>query len=96
VNSKKIRDHVTLKFSFLPPPALTCQISQITMTFSDDYATVLFPFIKMYKDCKNEKGRHSVVTKAAEAVRSSRDEMEVESALPKEVETVCLPFFIFI
>lgn len=58
------------------------------MTFSELYGKVLFPFIKKFEDAKNEKGRKTVVNKAADAVKKSKDLLENAEDLPKDLPTV--------
>jgi hypothetical protein len=58
------------------------------MTFSELYGKVLFPFIKKFEDAKNEKGRKTVVSKAADAVKKSKDLLENAEDLPKDLPTV--------
>lgn len=61
------------------------------MTFSDNYADVLLPFVEKYKTSENEKARKVVVRNAADAVRESRNLREDDSVdLPKDLQTVCL------
>ena len=61
------------------------------MTFSDNYADVLLPFVEKYKMSENEKARKVVVRNAADAVRESRNLREDDSVdLPKDLQTVCL------
>ena len=61
------------------------------MTFSDNYADVLLPFVEKYKTSENEKARKVVVRNAADAVRESRNLHEDDSVdLPKDLQTVCL------
>ena len=59
------------------------------MTFSDEYADILLPFLDEYKSAKNEKARKAVGRKAADALTESRDLREDEAHdLPKELQTV--------
>jgi hypothetical protein len=86
-----------LKVDFcLYSPTFACLnilLLQISMAFSDDYATILSPFVEKYKTAKNENARKSVLKNAADAVKKSRDLREDNvTELPKELETVC-PYF---
>lgn len=58
------------------------------MTFSELYGKVLFLFIKKFEEAKNEKGRKTVVSKAADAVKKSKDLLENAEDLPKDLPTV--------
>jgi hypothetical protein len=61
------------------------------MTFSNDYADILLPFVENYKTAKNEKARKVVVRNAANAVTESRNLREdAAEDLPKDLQTVCL------
>jgi hypothetical protein len=61
------------------------------MTFSDEYADVLLPFLEQYKSAKNEKERKAIGRDAADALTESRNLREDEAHdLPKELQTVCL------
>jgi hypothetical protein len=63
------------------------------MTFTKEYGSILLPFVNQYKAAKNENGRKAVVKSAADAVASSRDQLEDKGAdLPKDLPTVC-PIF---
>jgi len=60
------------------------------MTFTDDYAEVLSPFVDNYKTAKNEKERKAVLRNAADAVSESRNLREdAAEDLPKDLQTVC-------
>jgi hypothetical protein len=58
------------------------------MIFSELYSKVLFPFIKKFDEAKNEKARKMVVNKAADAVKKSKDLLEIDEELPKDLSTV--------
>jgi hypothetical protein len=65
------------------------------MTFSKIYGNIILPFIKQYKDAKNDKSRNVVIANAADAVKKSRETLEDNSVdLPKDLQHVCLFFFI--
>jgi hypothetical protein len=65
------------------------------MTFSDDYAVFLLPFIEKYKNAQNQKGRKEVLRNAAEAVMKNSNLREDKTVdLPKDLPTVCF-YFIF-
>jgi hypothetical protein len=60
------------------------------MTFTEDYAEVLSPFVENYKTAKNEKERKAVLRNAADAVSESRNLREdAAEDLPKDLQTVC-------
>jgi hypothetical protein len=61
------------------------------MTFTQLYGSVLAPFIKMFKEAKNEQGRKTVITNAADAVKKAKDLLEEVDDLPKDLQTVCIP-----
>ena len=64
------------------------------MTFSEEYATVLSPFLEQYKKANNEKERKAVLRSAADAVTETSNLREEKAAeLPKDLEKVC-PFII--
>lgn len=65
-------------------------ITKIQMTFTQLYSGVLTPFIKTFKEAKNEQGRKAVVKNAAEAVRKAKDLLEEVDDLPKDLQTVCI------
>lgn len=58
------------------------------MTFTELYGKVLLPFIKKFKEAKNEKARKTVIHKAADAVKNSKDVLEIDEDLPKDLPTV--------
>jgi hypothetical protein len=59
------------------------------MTFSEDYGSILLPFVEKYKAAKNEKARKAVLKTAADAVSKSRDLLEDHTTeLPKDLPTV--------
>jgi hypothetical protein len=59
------------------------------MTFTEDYATVLQPFVDEYRIAKNENARKAVVQDAADAVSKSSDIREDGGdELPKDLKTV--------
>jgi hypothetical protein len=61
------------------------------MTFSEEYATVISPFIDQYKTANNEKERKTVLRNAADAVTESANLREDKAAeLPKDLLRVCL------
>jgi hypothetical protein len=64
------------------------------MTFTEDYAATLLPFIEQYIKAKNENARKAVVQNAADAVSKS-GELREDGAddLPKDLKTVC--YFLF-
>lgn len=67
------------------------------MTFSDDYASILLPFVEEYKAAKNDKGRKAVLKNAADAVSKSRNLREDNvTELPKDLPTVCDFIFLII
>jgi hypothetical protein len=70
------------------------------MTFTDDYAGILLPFVEKYKTAKNEKARKAVLKNAAEAVSKSRDLREDNvTELPKDLPMVRLfiyPYYIVV
>lgn len=66
------------------------------MTFSDDYASIILPFVEKYEMAKNEKARKAILKTAADAVSKSKDLREDDATeLPKNLEVVC-PFFVVI
>jgi len=65
------------------------------MAFTDDFKTVLAPFLKKYAVAKNETERKRVAKNAVEAVSKSKDLLEEKEVdLPKDLETVCLPILL--
>ncbi len=63
---------------------------QINMTFTEDYAAVLLPFVEEYKKSKNGNARKVIVQNAADAVSKSGDLREDGAEdLPKDLKTVC-------
>lgn len=60
------------------------------MTFTEDYAAVLLPFVEEYKKSKNGNARKAIVQNAADAVSKSGDLREDGAEdLPKDLKTVC-------
>jgi hypothetical protein len=60
------------------------------MTFTEDHAASLLPFVEQYKKAKNENARKAVVQNAADAVSKSGDLREDGAGdLPKDLKTVC-------
>lgn len=57
---------------------------------------MLFPFIIKFKNAKNEKGRKTVIENAVDAVRKSKNLLELEDDLPKDLPTVCICYFVYI
>ena len=62
------------------------------MAFSKLYSGVLAPFVEKFKEAKNEKSRKTVVNNAADAVERSKDLLEDQEDLPKDLQTVCISF----
>jgi hypothetical protein len=63
----------------------------ISMTFSEDNAAILLPFVESYKEAGNAKERKSVIKNAADAVSNSNDLLEDDrNELPKDLATVSL------
>jgi hypothetical protein len=59
------------------------------MTFSEDYAEVLSPFVENFKTAKNEKARKEVLLNARVALLESRNLREdATDDLPKDLQTV--------
>jgi len=88
------------KFQPLPSASLTRLESHSTyqMAFTKCYASVLSPFVEKFREAKNEKDRKTVVKNAADAVTNSKNLLEDEEDLPKDLQTVCnrLPSFPFL
>ena len=89
------RDQVTLKFYFfchLLHPISNCayiSFQQFRMTFTEDYADILLPFIEEYKKAKNEKQRKAVLQNAGNAVSESSNLREGDAmALPSNLQKV--------
>jgi hypothetical protein len=86
---------VTLKLSLatIISTAITGQAFSfhILMTFSEEYATVLSPFLEQYKKANNAKERKAVLQSAADAVTETSNLREEKAAeLPKHLPKVCL------
>jgi hypothetical protein len=64
------------------------------MPFTDVYKDVLSPFLKKFREAENEKVRKAILKNTAVAVAKSKDLMEVEEDLPKDLENVRL-FLLF-
>jgi hypothetical protein len=61
------------------------------MTFSEEYATVLSPFLEQYKKANNEKERKAVLQSAADSVTEASNLHEEKAAeLPKDLQKVRL------
>jgi hypothetical protein len=59
------------------------------MTFSEDYAEVLSPFVENFKTAKNEKARKEVLLNARVALLESRNLREdATDDVPKDLQTV--------
>jgi hypothetical protein len=67
--------------------------SIVQMSFTQLYSSVLAPFIKTFKEAKNDKGRKSVINDAADAVTKAHDLLEDANDLPKDLQTVCVLIF---
>jgi hypothetical protein len=64
------------------------------MTFTEEYATVLLPFVEEYRKAKNENARKAAVRNAVDAVGKSGDLQENgRDDLPKDLKTVCYVSF---
>lgn len=62
------------------------------MSFTNAYNEVLSPFLKKFKEEKNEKLKKGILKNTAEAVVKSKDTLEVQGDHPKDLEKVC--FFV--
>jgi len=73
---------------------VSLSISEINMSFTATYRTVLFPFVHKYKEARNEQGRKGVVKNAVDAVKESKALLEDAEDLPKDLPTVRIPPFV--
>jgi hypothetical protein len=87
---------VTLKLSLATIISTAQPFSfHIQMTFSEEYATVISPFLEQYKNANNEKERKGVLRSAADAVTETSNLREEKTAeLPKDLQKVCLSIII--
>jgi hypothetical protein len=59
------------------------------MSFSKVYGGVLLPFVKNYKEARNDKERKKILRNAADAVSQRRNELEDQGGqLPKDLPNV--------
>jgi hypothetical protein len=60
------------------------------MAFTEEYASILSPFVQKYKTANNGKARAELLKNAADAVSKSKDLREDNATeLPKDLLTVC-------